>query len=130
MVRSRVLLSAIVAVCAIGLAGCDETGVYSCTVMSRRSMPAAITARPIMAAAIMAAAAIIGGYGYRGGVYRRAGYYNRRLRALRRVITADIHGGGLPRRRYRGGGFHGGGYHGGGFHGGGDRAASARAAPR
>ena len=63
MVRSRVLLSAVVAGLAVTLAGCDQTAVYPGSVMASvtavRFMREGITARLIMAAATMAAEAIM-----------------------------------------------------------------------
>ena len=107
MVRSRVLLSAVLAALAVTLAGCDETGVYP---------------------SVGYVASVL-----RRGVLRRALLWRRLLwrRRLRMAGTASVaesigvpgyyHGGfgGYHGAGYRGGGYHGGGFHGGGFHGGG-----------
>ena len=68
MVRSRVLFSAIVAVCAIGLAGCDETGVYPSAGYVTPFYAGGYYGAPYYGGGYYGGSGYYGGYGYRGGV--------------------------------------------------------------
>ena len=110
MVRSRVLLSAVIAALAVGLAGCDETGVYPSTRLCRASLCRRVLRRAVLRRRLL----------WRRRLLRRVRLPWRRLSA-RRILPrwlwryrGGYHGG------YRGG-YHGGGYHG-GYHGGGPAA--------
>src|SRR5476651_1370103 len=82
MVRSRVLLSAVVAALAVTLAGCDETGVYSSSGFVAPVYAGGYYGAPYYGGGYYGGGyyggggGYYGGYGYRGGVYRRAGYYH------------------------------------------------------
>ena len=118
MVRSRVLISALIAGLGLSLAGCEPTRSAIARRLRRAFYAGGYYGAPYYGGGYYGGGYDYGGgYGYRtgyygGGVYRggvyRGGVYRR----------AGYGGGGfLPRRGYHGG-YHG-GYRGGGFHGGG-----------
>ena len=91
MVRSRVLLSAIVAALAIGLAGCYNTGVY----------PSAGYVEPFYAGGYYGAPYYGGGY-YGGGYYGGGGYgWRRRCLPARGLLPWRRLSGQLPWRLSR-----------------------------
>src|SRR5258708_27901373 len=93
MVRSRVLLSAVVAALAVSLAGCDETGVYSSSGFVAPVYAGGYYGAPYYGGGYYGGGYYGGGGGYHGGYGLRGGAY---------WLPPGFPRGGVPAGRFHG----------------------------